>query len=138
MITLALAQIVFLLFLQTPVTDGEGGMQGIPRGRLRGIFNLANDMSMYYFVLGVFVAPLGQISRIVRSPFGQILRAVKENEPRAISLGYDADRYKIVAFVLSSALTGLAGSVKALVLGFETLVDVHWGMSRMSVFVSPR
>lgn len=136
MITLALAQMIYFLCLQTPVTGGEDGMQGIPRGTLLGMFDLANDMTMYYFVLGVFVAALALIARIVHSPFGQILRAVKENEPRAISLGYDADRYKIVAFVLSSALTGLAGSVKALVLGFETLVDVHWGMSGMVVLMT--
>ncbi|CAP64088.1 putative Branched-chain amino acid transport system, Inner-membrane component (plasmid) [Cupriavidus taiwanensis LMG 19424] len=136
MITLALAQMVYFVCLQAPVTGGEDGMQGIPRGKLLGVLDLGDDTTMYFVVLAIFVAALALITRIVQSPFGQILRAVKENEPRSISLGYDADRYKLMAFVLSSVLTGLAGSVKAIVLGFETLVDVHWGLSGMVVLMT--
>ncbi|SPS02991.1 putative Branched-chain amino acid transport system, Inner-membrane component (fragment) [Cupriavidus taiwanensis] len=136
MITLALAQMVYFVCLQAPVTGGEDGMQGIPRGKLLGVLDLGDDTTMYFVVLAIFVAALALITRIVQSPFGQILRAVTENEPRSISLGYDADRYKLMAFVLSSVLTGLAGSVKAIVLGFETLVDVHWGMSGMVVLMT--
>ena len=129
MITLALAQMLFFFCLQTPLTGGEDGLQGIPRGKLFGLLPLADDTTLYYVVLVVVIAAFGLIARIVHSPFGQILKAIKENEPRAISLGYDTARFKLTAFVLSAALSGLAGAIKALVLGFETLTDVHWSMS---------
>jgi branched-chain amino acid transport system permease protein len=136
MITLALAQMVYFAALRSPVTGGEDGLQGVPRGRLFGVLDLANDLSLYYVVLAIVVAGFALIYRIVHSPYGQILQAIKENEPRAISLGYDADRYKLLAFVLSAALTGLAGATKTLVLGFETLTDVHWTMSGLVVLMT--
>jgi branched-chain amino acid transport system permease protein len=123
MITLALAQLVFFVCLQANFTGGENGLQGIPRGSLLGL-GLGNDRIMYYFVLAVFVAVFVLIRRIVHSPFGQVLKAIRANEPRAVSLGYKVDRYKLMAFVLSASLSGLAGSLKALVLGFVTLSDV--------------
>ncbi|MBA3592760.1 MAG: branched-chain amino acid ABC transporter permease [Polaromonas sp.] len=129
MITLALAQMVFFLCLQAPFTGGEDGLQGVQRGSLFGLLPLASDTSMYYFVLAVVVGCFLGISRIVTSPFGQVLKMIRENEPRAISLGYNVDRYKLLAFVLSAGLTGLAGSLKTLVMGFATLSDVHWSMS---------
>ncbi|MFC4338605.1 branched-chain amino acid ABC transporter permease [Cupriavidus numazuensis] len=129
MITLALAQMLYFLCLQAPFTGGEDGLQGIPRGRLFGVLSLENDLTLYYVALVIAVAAFVLIVRTVHSPFGQILKAIKENEPRAVSLGYDVDRFKLAAFVLSAALSGLAGSLKALVLGFETLTDVHWSMS---------
>ncbi|HKQ25609.1 MAG TPA: branched-chain amino acid ABC transporter permease [Burkholderiales bacterium] len=129
MITLALAQMVYFFCLQAPFTGGEDGLQGVPRGMLFGLLNLRDDMMMYYFVLAVVVAGFLVIYRTIHSPFGQILKAIRENEPRALSLGYDVDRYKLVAFVLSAALAGLAGATKTLVLGFATLTDVHWGTS---------
>jgi branched-chain amino acid transport system permease protein len=124
MITLALAQLVFFVCLQAQFTGGENGLQGIPRGSLLGLVGLGNDRIMYYFVLAVFVAVFVLIRRIVHSPFGQVLKAIRANEPRAVSLGYKVDRYKLMAFVLSASLSGLAGSLKALVLGFVTLSDV--------------
>lgn len=136
MITLALAQMLFFVFLQMPFTGGEDGLQSIPRGTLLGSIDLKNDMTMYYFVLALVVAAFIFIVRVIHSPFGQVLKAVKENEPRAISLGYDVDRYKLLAFVLSAALAGLAGSTKALVLGFGTLTDVHWSMSGLVVLMT--
>ncbi len=129
MITLAIAQMVFFVCLQAPFTGGEDGLQGVPRGRLLGLLPLESDTNMYYFVVAVFVLCFLGISRIVHSPFGQVLKMIRENEPRAISLGYQVDRYKLLAFVLSSALAGLAGSLKTLVMGFATLSDVHWSMS---------
>ena len=129
MITLALAQMVYFACLQMPFTHGEDGLQGVPRGRLFGALSLESDLAMYYFVLAVAIAVFVFIRRIVHSPYGQVLKAIRENEPRAISLGYAVDRYKLLAFVLSSALAGLAGSLKTLVLGFATLSDVHWSMS---------
>jgi len=129
MITLALAQMVYFFCLQAPFTGGEDGLQGVPRGVLFGILDLRDDMMMYYFVLAVFVAGFLVIYRTIHSPFGQVLKAIRENEPRALSLGYDVDRYKLVAFVLSAALAGLAGATKTLVLGFATLTDVHWATS---------
>ncbi|AQV97999.1 branched-chain amino acid ABC transporter permease [Cupriavidus necator] len=129
MITLALAQMFYFFCLQAPVTGGEDGMQAVPRGSLFGVLPLASDHTMYYVVLAITAVAFLGIMRIVNSPFGQILRAIKENEPRAVSLGYDADRFKLLAFVLSSALAGLAGALKTLVLGFATLTDVHWMMS---------
>jgi branched-chain amino acid transport system permease protein len=129
MITLALAQMVYFVCLQLPQTGGEDGMQGIARGKLFGLLPLGNDLVMYFFVLAVFVAVFLFIIRIVHSPYGQVLKAIRENEPRAISLGYNVDRYKLLAFVLSTSIAGLAGSMKTLVLGFATLSDVHWSMS---------
>jgi branched-chain amino acid transport system permease protein len=129
MITLALAQVVFFVCLQAEFTGGENGLQGIPRGNILGIIKLGNDRTMYYFVLAVFVAVYVLIARIVHSPFGQVLKAIRANEPRAVSLGYKVDRYKLMAFVLSATLSGLAGSLKALVLGFATLSDVSQGNS---------
>jgi branched-chain amino acid transport system permease protein len=135
MITLALAQMLFFFFLEAPFTHGEDGLQGVPRGTLLGL-NLENDMNLYYLVLALTVAAFALIVRIVHSPFGQILKAVKENEPRAVSLGYDADRYKLLAFILSAALAGFAGSLKTVVIGFETLTDVHWSMSGLVVLMT--
>ena len=129
MVTLALAQMFYFFCLQAPVTGGEDGLQAVPRGSLFGLLSLEGDLTMYYVVSIVVGAALLLIARVVNSPFGQVLRAIKENEPRAISLGYDTDRFKLLAFVLSSALAGLAGALKTLVLGFATLTDVHWAMS---------
>jgi branched-chain amino acid transport system permease protein len=129
MITLAIAQMIYFVCLQASFTGGEDGLQGVPRGKLFGAFSLESDTVMYYFVVAVFVLCFLFISRIVNSPFGQVLKMIRENEPRAISLGYQVDRYKLLAFVLSSALAGLAGSMKTLVMGFATLSDVHWSMS---------
>lgn len=136
MITLALAQMLYFVALQAPFTGGEDGLQGIPRGNLLGMLSLSNDLVLYYVVLAIVIAGFALIVRTIHSPFGQVLKAIKENEPRAISLGYDVDRYKLLAFVLSAALTGLAGSTKALVLGFETLTDVHWSMSGLVVLMT--
>ena len=129
MITLAMAQMVYFVFLQAPFTGGEDGLQGVPRGKLFGVIPLGDDLTFYFIVLAVFVAVFLFIVRIVRSPFGQVLKAIRENEPRAISLGYDVARYKLLAFVLSTALAGLAGAIKTLVLGFASLTDAHWTMS---------
>ena len=136
MITLALAQMVFFVCLQAPFTGGEDGLQGVQRGKLFGLLPLASDTSMYYLVVAVFVACFLGISRIVTSPFGQVLKMIRENEPRAISLGYEVDRYKLLAFVLSAGLTGLAGGLKTLVMGFATLSDVHWSMSGEVILMS--
>ena len=136
MITLALSQMVFFLCLQAPFTGGEDGLQGVLRGKLFGIFSLIDDTVMYYVVLAVFVACFLGIMRIVNSPFGQVLKMIRENEPRAVSLGYDVDRYKLLAFVLSAALSGLAGSLKTLVMKFATLTDVHWQMSGEVILMS--
>jgi branched-chain amino acid transport system permease protein len=124
MVTLALAQLVYFVCLEAPFTGGENGLQDVPRGTLLGVLSLKSDRVMYYVVLGVFAAVFVLIRRIVHSPFGQVLKAIRENEPRAISLGYDINRYKLLAFVLSASIAGLAGSLKALVLGFTTLSDV--------------
>lgn len=129
MITLAMAQMVFFALLQAPFTGGEDGLQGVPRGALLGMFSLESDTALYYVVVAIFVACFLAISRIVHSPFGQVLKMIRENEPRAISLGYRVDQYKLLAFVLSAALAGLAGSLKTLIMGFATLSDVHWSMS---------
>ena len=129
MITLAIAQMVYFICLQVPFTGGEDGLQGVPRGNLFGILPLVSDTVMYFFVVAVFVLCFLFISRIVNSPFGQVLKMIRENEPRAISLGYQVDRYKLLAFVLSATLAGVAGSMKTLVMGFATLTDVHWSMS---------
>jgi len=129
MVTLAMAQMIYFICLQAPFTGGEDGLQGVPRGKLLGVLPLDNDLVMYFVVLAVFAAVFLSIMRIVHSPYGQVLKAIRENEPRAVSLGYDVDRYKLLAFVLSTALAGLAGSMKTLVLGFATLSDVHWSLS---------
>jgi branched-chain amino acid transport system permease protein len=129
MITLALAQMMYLVALRVKLTGGEDGIQAVPRGRLFGVFDLANEMTMYVFVLVVVVASFFLIYRIINSPFGEVLKAIRENEQRAISLGYNTDRYKLVAFILSTTLTGLAGSLKALVFQLASLTDVHWTMS---------
>jgi len=136
MITLALAQMVYFSALRAPFTHGEDGLQGIPRGRLLGTLDLGSDLTLYYVVLAVSAAGFALIVRTIHSPFGQVLSAIKENEPRAISLGYDVDRYKLLAFVLSAALAGLAGALKAVVLGFETLTDVHWTMSGLVILMT--
>jgi len=129
MITLALAQMIYFFCLQAKFTGGEDGIQAVPRGRLLGVFDLAEPLVMYYFVLVVFLAGFLLIYRTVHSPFGQVLKAIRENEPRAISLGYDAERYKLLAFVLSATLAGLAGATKAIVFQLASLTDVHWTMS---------
>jgi branched-chain amino acid transport system permease protein len=136
MITLALAQMVFFICLQAPFTGGEDGLQGVPRGTLFGILDLASDTTMYYVVVAIFIGCFLGITRIVTSPFGQVLKMIRENEPRAVSLGYEVDKYKLVAFVLSAGLSGLAGSLKTLVMGFATLSDVHWTMSGEVILMS--
>jgi branched-chain amino acid transport system permease protein len=129
MITLALAQMVFFFYLQTPFTGGEDGIQGVPRGKLFGLIDLNQQLAMYAVVLVIFLGGFALIYRIVHSPFGQVLKAIRENESRAISLGYDVDRYKLLAFVLSASLAGLAGGTKALVFQLASLTDAHWSMS---------
>jgi branched-chain amino acid transport system permease protein len=129
MITLALAQMVYFFALQAPFTGGEDGLQGVPRGKLFGILSLQSDMIMYYVALVVVALAFALIVRTVHSPFGQLLKGIKENEARALSLGYDVGRVKLVAFVISAALSGLAGALKTVVLGFATLTDVHWSSS---------
>lgn len=136
MITLALAQMVFFICLQAPFTGGEDGLQGVPRGSLFGLLDLSSDTVMYYVVVAIFVGCFLGIARIVTSPFGQVLKMIRENEPRAVSLGYEVDRYKLLAFVLSAAISGLAGSLKTLVMGFATLSDVHWTMSGEVILMS--
>jgi branched-chain amino acid transport system permease protein len=136
MVTLALAQLVYFVFLQAPFTHGEDGLQAVPRGKLFGALSLAPDLTLYYVVLVVMVLAFLLIVRIVHSPFGQVLIAIKENEPRAISLGYDTDRFKLLAFILSAGIAGLAGSMKVLVLGFETLGDAYWTMSGLVVLMT--
>ena len=129
MITLALAQLVYFLAVQLPFTGGEDGLQGVPRGKLFGLIDLANNTTMYFFVLAVFCAGFWLIHRTIHSPFGQVLKAIRENEPRAISLGYDVARYKLLAFVLSAFLAGVAGGMKSLVFQLASLTDAHWHMS---------
>jgi branched-chain amino acid transport system permease protein len=129
MVTLALSQMVFFVALQAPFTGGEDGIQAVPRGHLFGVISLDNTLAMYYFVLAVFLIGYLLIWRTVNSPFGQVLKAIRENEPRAISLGYKVDRYKLTAFVMSATLAGLAGGTKALVFQLASLTDVQWQMS---------
>jgi len=136
MVTLALAQMVYFVFLQAPFTHGEDGLQGVPRGKLFNVLDLGNDITLYYVVLVVMLLAFALIVRIVHSPFGQVLIAIKENEPRAISLGYDTSRYKLLAFVLSAGLAGFAGAMKTVVLGFETLGDAYWTMSGLVVLMT--
>jgi branched-chain amino acid transport system permease protein len=129
MITLALSQMVFFVALQAPFTGGEDGIQSVPQGRLFGLFDLSDALTFYYVVLAIFGLGFFIIWRIVNSPFGQILKAIRENEPRAISLGYRVDAYKLTAFVMSAALAGLAGGTKALVFQLASLTDIQWQMS---------
>nr|WP_234450958.1 branched-chain amino acid ABC transporter permease [Paracoccus sp. MC1862] len=136
MITLALAQMFFFFCLQVPFTHGEDGIQAVPRGHLFGFIDLSDTMTMYYFVLAIFVLGLLVIWRFVNSPFGMILKAIRENENRAISLGYATAQYKLGAFVMSAALSGLAGGLKALVMQFATLTDVDWHMSGQVVLMT--
>ena len=129
MVTLALATMLSFFFLEASFTGGENGIQGIERGKLFGVFSLEGDLAMYFFVLAIFVAVFLFVLRIVHSPYGQVLKAIRENEPRAISLGYNVDRYKLLAFVLSASLAGLGGALKVLVLHLATLQDVRWEQS---------
>ncbi|WP_311063868.1 branched-chain amino acid ABC transporter permease [Halomonas sp. DWK9] len=129
MVTLALAQLMFFVFVQSSFTGGEDGLHGVPRGSLFGVIDLSSNLAMYYFVFAVFVFGFAVIQRAVHSPFGQVLKAIRENEPRAISLGYNVDAYKLLAFVLSAALAGLAGSTKTVVFQLASLTDAHWHMS---------
>jgi branched-chain amino acid transport system permease protein len=129
MTTLALAQMIYFFCLQAPFTHGEDGIQSVPRGRLLGLLDLNHMLTLYFVVLAVFLAGFLVIYRAIHSPFGQVLKAIRENEPRAVSLGYKADQYKLIAFVLSTALVGLAGGTKALVFQLASLTDVHWTMS---------
>jgi len=129
MITLGFAQMVYFLVLQMPWTGGEDGLQGIPRSKLLGVLGLSGNLPMYYFVYALFLLGFWVIYRTIHSPFGHVLRAIRENEPRALSLGYDVDRYKLLAFVISAGLSGMAGSMKALVFQSATLSDVHWHRS---------
>jgi branched-chain amino acid transport system permease protein len=129
MTTLALAQMVYFFCLQAPFTHGEDGIQGVPRGHLFGVIDLSDMMTMYWVVLVIFLIGFFIIYRTIHSPFGQVLKAIRENEPRAISLGYDTDRYKLAAFIISAALSGLGGGTKSLVYQLASLTDVHWAMS---------
>jgi len=129
MITLALAQMIFFFYLQMPFTGGEDGIQAVPRGKLFGFIDLSSIWAMYYTVFVVFIAGFLLIYRVIHSPFGQVLKSIRENEARATSLGYDSVRYKFMAFALSGTLAGLAGAVKALVFQLASLTDVHWTMS---------
>ena len=129
MITLALAQMIFFFYLQTPFTHGEDGIQAVPRGRLFGFIDLSNIWIMYFTVLAIFIAGFLLIYRVIHSPFGQVLKAIRENEARAISLGYDTTHYKFMAYVLSATLAGLAGATKSIVFQLASLTDVHWTMS---------
>ena len=136
MITLALAQIIYFLALELPFTGGENGLQGVPRGHLFGLINLNQPLNMYYFVAAIFLVGFIFIYRIIHSPFGEVLQAIRENEPRALSLGYDVNRYKLLAFVLSAGFAGLAGSTKCLVFQFASLTDVHWQTSGSVVLMT--
>lgn len=136
MITLGLAQLVFFLAMQMPFTGGEDGMQGIPRGYLFGVFDLSDNIAMYFFVFTVFMAGFWVVYRTIHSPFGQILKAIRDNEARATSLGYDVNRFKLLAFVISASLAGVAGSTKALVFQLASLSDVHWHTSGQVVLMT--
>ena len=136
MITLALAQMVFFFFLQAKFTGGEDGLQSVPRGTLLGMLDLSKDLNLYYVVMGIFIIGFYIIWRTVHSPFGQVLQALRENEPRAISLGYDVDRFKLLAFVLSAAIAGLAGATKTLVFVSATLSDATWQMSGLVILMT--
>ncbi len=129
MITLALAQMVYFFCVEAPFTGGEDGIQQVPRGRLFGVFSLQNDMAMYWVAAAIFLAGFLLLHRVVHSPFGQVMKAIRENEPRATSLGYRTDSYKLIAFVISTFMAGIAGGTKSLVFGIATLTDVHFSMS---------
>ncbi|GHE20672.1 branched-chain amino acid ABC transporter permease [Halomonas urumqiensis] len=129
MVTLALAQLVYFAYVQSPFTGGEDGLHGVPRGELFGIISLRSNLAMYYFVFAVFLIGFAIIQRAVHSPYGQVLKAIRENEPRAVSLGYNVDAYKLVAFILSAGIAGLAGSTKTVVFQLASLTDAHWHMS---------
>jgi branched-chain amino acid transport system permease protein len=129
MITLALAQMVYFFSVQVPFTGGEDGIQSVPRGKLFGLIDLTNDRALYVLVAVIFLAGLFAINRIIHSPFGQVMKAIRENEPRAVSLGYQTERFKLILFTLSATLAGLAGATKALVFQLASLTDVHWAMS---------
>ena len=129
MVTLAIAQLVYFMFVQAPFTGGEDGLHGVPRGALFGLISLRSNLAMYYFVFAIFLFGFALIQRTVHSPFGQVLKAIRENEPRAVSLGYNTDAYKLVAFVISAGLAGLAGSTKTVVFQLASLTDAHWHMS---------
>jgi branched-chain amino acid transport system permease protein len=129
MITLALSQMIFFFYLQAPFTGGEDGIQAIPRGKLFGVIPLDSDLTMYWLVAAIFLGGFLLIHRIIHSPYGMVLKSIKENEPRATSLGYRTDDYKLLAFILSATLAGVAGATKSLVFGIATLTDVHWSMS---------
>ena len=129
MITLALAQMVYFFCVQAPFTHGEDGIQAVPRGRLLGVIDLSNVAAMYVTVFAIFIAGFLLVYRIIHSPFGQVLKAIRENEARATSLGYDTDRYKLIAYVISATLSGLAGATNALVFQLAALNAVHWTMS---------
>lgn len=136
MITMALAQMVFFFFLQAKFTGGEDGLQGVPRGTLFGLLDLKSDFNLYYVVVAIFIFGYFVIWRTVNSPFGQVLKAIRENEPRAISLGYDVERFKLLAFVLSAMLAGLAGSTKMLIFVSATLSDATWQMSGLVILMT--
>jgi branched-chain amino acid transport system permease protein len=136
MITLALAQVIYFLATQVPFTNGEDGIQGVPRGKFLGLIELSNSTHMYYFALIVFILAFFMIKRIVSSPFGQVMKSIRENEPRAISLGYDVNRYKLIAFTLSAGLAGLGGGLKSLVLQLASLSDVFWHTSGEAVLMT--
>ncbi len=136
MITLALAQVIYFLATQVPFTNGEDGIQGVPRGKFLGLIDLSTSTPMYYFALVVFVIAFFLIKRIVSSPFGQVLKSIRENEPRAISLGYDVNQYKLIAFTLSAGLAGLGGGLKSLVLQLASLSDVFWHTSGEAVLMT--
>ncbi|MBO1111959.1 branched-chain amino acid ABC transporter permease [Bordetella petrii] len=136
MITLALAQMVFFFFLQAHFTGGEDGLQRVPRGTLLGFIDLRNDLNLYYLVMAIFAFGYFVIWRTVHSPFGQVLKALRENEPRTLSLGYDVDRFKLLAFVLSAAIAGLAGATKTLVFVSATLSDATWQMSGLVILMT--
>lgn len=129
MITLALSQLVYFIYVQVPFTGGEDGIQGVPLGKLFGLFDLSNTNTLYYVVLAIFLLAFLLIYRIVNSPFGEVLKAIRENEPRAVSLGYKADQYKLMAYILSGTLAGLAGALKIFVVQNASLTDTHWTMS---------
>ena len=136
MITLAMSQMVFFYFLQAPFTGGEDGLQGVPRGKLFGMIDLSNDLNLYYLVIVIFLIGYFICWRTVKSPFGQVLHAIKENEPRTVSLGYDVEKFKLLAFVLSAGLAGLAGATKTLVFVSATLSDAMWQMSGTVVLMT--
>ena len=136
MVTLALAQMLYFVALEAKFTHGEDGIQAVPRGKFLGLLDLSDTYTMYYFVLVIFILAFWLIYRTIHSPFGQVLKAIRENEPRAISLGYRVDHYKLLAFTLSAALAGLAGSTKALVFQLASLTDVDWRMSGQVVLMT--